>query len=350
MTDLEPAPSSQPKTGTDELSSAPLPTLVARAGFGGALMGAANLVPGISGGTMLLAAGVFPQFVRAVSDLTRLRFEKRSILLLGTIVVAAALVIGIFAGVISGLVLAHTWAMYSIFIGLTLGGVPLIWRMAGVKTVSFRVSAAIGWFVMIGIAWMQMRGADGGGANDGFPLLFLAGIAGASAMVLPGVSGGYLLLLMGVYVPILEGIEQAFTAVRTLDVGMAVGPAFQIILPVGCGVALGVAGVSNVVKIVLERFPKATLGLLLGLLLGAVVGLWPFQRGVEPEIGTVLKGQTIVQREGVLLYERTGSPVEVRDYPREFFRPAGGQIVGSIGLILIGFGITAAVARIGGSD
>ena len=310
-------------------------------------MGIANLVPGISGGTMLLATGVFPQFVQAVADLTRLHFRRNAIILLGTIVVAAIAVIGPFAGLISRLVIDHTWVMYSLFIGLTLGGVPLIWHMTVGKTASFWLGAAGGLFFMLAMAFLQIQGAGTGGANDGFFLLFLAGIAAASAMVLPGISGGYLLLLLGVYVTILEGIEQLVTAARTLDFTLGFPPAWQIALPVGLGVVAGIAGVSNLVKYVLNRFPSPTLGLLLGLLLGAVAGLWPFQHGVEPEVGAMLKGQTIIEEEGLLVYDQTGAAVEPKDYPREFFQPTAVQAAGSAGLVFLGFAITAAIARLG---
>ena len=322
------------------------PGILVRAGLGGALMGMANLVPGISGGTMLLAAGVFPQFVQAVADLSRLRFNRNAITLVGVIALAAIVMIGPFAGLISRLVIHHTWAMYSLFLGLTLGGVPLIWRMAGRKPVSFWLGSATGIAVMVAMAVMQMHGA-GGGANDGFVLLFLAGVAAASAMVLPGISGGYLLLLLGVYVTLLEGIEQLVTAARTLDFALGWPPAVQIALPVGLGVVAGIAVVSNLVKFVLNRFPAPTLGLLLGLLLGAVAGLWPFQHGVEPEVGALLKGQTIVETDGLLVYDQTGVPVEPKDYPREFFGPSPAQVGGATGLMVAGFVITATIARIG---
>lgn len=330
------------------LSTPPLPGLLMRGGLGGALMGVANLVPGISGGTMLLAAGVFPQFVEAIADLTRFRFSKRSILFLLTVAAAAVAVIGPLAGVISELVIHQTWVMYSLFIGLTFGGVPLIWKMAGAKTPTFWAGATVGLILMIGITWLQISGAGAeGGARDGFFLLFIAGVLGASAMVLPGISGGYLLLLLGVYVTILNGIEEMFQAVRTLDIAAGTGPAFGIILPVGLGVLVGVAGVSNLVKLVLTRAPKPTLGLLLGLLLGAVAGLWPFQHGVPPEAGSVLKGQVILEAEGVLAYDQTGKAVKPEDYPREFFTPSPGQAGGAAALALGGFAITAAIAHVG---
>lgn len=343
-----PEPVKEKQSTAPTTSPLPVSTLVARAGLGGALMGMANLVPGISGGTMLLAAGIFPQFVQAVADLTRLRFNRQSILLLGTIILAAAVTIGPLAGIISQLVINHTWIMYSLFIGLTLGGVPLIWQMAGTKRSTFWMGAAAGLLAMVAIVVLQARGTGASeNGSDGFLVLFFAGVLGASAMVLPGVSGGYLLLLLGVYVTILKGIEEFFTAARTLDFALAFAPAWQILLPVGLGVLIGVAGVSNLVKFVLERFPKPTLGLLLGLLLGAVVGLWPFQHGVEPEVDAILKGQVLAEVDGQLVYSATEEPVEPADFPHEFFTPAPAQVAGAFVLVFFGFGITAVVARFG---
>ena len=106
--------------------------LATRSLFGGLLMGLANLVPGISGGTMLLVAGVYTDFIDSLADLTRLRFRFRSLLVMGCIVAAAGLGILIFAGGIKTLVVDHRWIMYSLFIGLTLGGLPIVWQLADI--------------------------------------------------------------------------------------------------------------------------------------------------------------------------------------------------------------------------
>ena len=89
-------------------------------------MGLANLVPGISGGTMLLAAGVYPGFISAIAEVTTFRFRFRSLILLASVVGSAALAILLLAGSVKDLVVDHRWIMYSLFIGLTLGGVPLV--------------------------------------------------------------------------------------------------------------------------------------------------------------------------------------------------------------------------------
>lgn len=337
----------------------PLPLLAVRGVIGGVLMGLANLVPGISGGTMLLAAGVYPRFINAISEITTLKFRKASLLLLSAVVASALLAIILFAGPVKDLVVNHRWVMYSLFIGLTLGGVPVVMRLIGRdKGAHVWVSAAFGFAAMAALAYFQMRGG-GGGERSGFVLMLLAGVAGASAMILPGVSGGYLLLVLGVYVPILAGISMAKDAVKAGDVSALMEPATQVVLPVGLGVVIGVVAVSNLLRVLLKRYEKPTLGVLLGLLLGAVVGLWPFQQPVEPDVGSMIKGQTVTLggtepfgSEGVVtstyVYADSGKPVEKEDYPTEVFTPGIVQIASSLGLVVIGFFLTLSVDRIGG--
>ena len=152
-------------------------TLTLRASFGGLLMGLANLVPGISGGTMLLAAGIYPQFIEAVSDVTRLRYRFRSLLVLGCVVAAAGLGILLLAGTLKDLVVHHRWVMYSLFIGLTLGGLPVVWRLAKPASTSLIVSAAVAFLLMLSLAVLQAMNVVGSGGSN-FALFFLAGLAG----------------------------------------------------------------------------------------------------------------------------------------------------------------------------
>ena len=105
-------------------------TPVIRAAAGGTLMGLANLVPGISGGTMLLAAGIYPRFIRAIAELSTFKFRRASIIVLAVVALCAAAAIFLLAGPVKDLVVEYRWVMYSLFIGLTLGGVPIVWQMA----------------------------------------------------------------------------------------------------------------------------------------------------------------------------------------------------------------------------
>ena len=314
-----------------------LAPLVGRGLLGGVLMGLANLVPGISGGTMLLAAGVYPNFIQAISELTRLTFRARSMALLGAVGVSALTAIVLFAGVVKTLVIDHRWAMYSLFIGLTLGGVPVRRKLIPKMTTEVWAGVIGGFAGMSVLAIVQAMGSDGGAGADGPLLLFIAGIAGASAMILPGVSGGYLLLVLGAYVPILSGIHAFKEALKAADSAALADPLLSVVLPVGIGVVVGIAGVSNLLGWFLRRFEQATYGLLLGLLLGAVVGLWPFQRGVEPQLGDTVKGRPVTE-------DRV---IDAEDWPTAYFAPAPAQVGGSLALIVLGVGLTLGVGAVG---
>jgi putative membrane protein len=304
-------------------------------------MGLANLVPGISGGTMLLAAGIYPRFIQAVADVTTLKLRRTSLLVLGLVGLAALLAIALLAGPVKTLVVEHRWVMYSLFIGLTLGGIPVVWPMARPATGETWVGAACGFGCMALLAMVQSSSA-GGEASDSILLMFLAGVAGASAMILPGISGGYLLLVLGVYVPILGAIDTLKRAAQARDLSAAWDPAFTVVLPVGLGVLVGVVAVSNLLKLLLARYPQPTLGALLGFLVGAVVGLWPFQHGVAPAIGTVFKGQEVT--------EELLASIRPEKYPTDYFAPSTGQLFAALGLIAVGFAVTAVIASFGNEE
>jgi putative membrane protein len=291
---------------------------------------------------MLLAAGVYPNFINAIAELTTLRFKFRSLLTLGCVVLSASVAIILLAGTVKELVVEHRWIMYSLFIGLTLGGVPVVWRMIGHPTGRMWAGAVCGFVAMALLALGQQRQLGAGGAGASGPvMLFLAGVAGASAMILPGVSGGYLLLVLGQYVPILSAIDQFKDALQEGALDAALGIGLQVALPVGLGVVVGIVAVSNLLRVLLRRCRAPTLGFLLGLLLGAVVGLWPFQQGVEPAVGDTVKGE--------VLTEETLAELEAEDYPTAFFKPGGKQVGGAMGMLVIGFAATFVVARLGGA-
>jgi len=309
--------------------------------LGGSLMGLANLVPGISGGTMLLAAGIYPRFIDALADLSALRFRKSSIVVLALVVSAAFAAILLGAGTVKDAVVHYRFAMYSLFIGLTLGGVPVLWKMARPVTGTFWTGALVGLLVMALLAWLQVYGGSSSASREGFVMMLLAGVAGASAMILPGVSGGYLLLVLGVYVPVLSAIDALKEALKAGDMAAATEPVLSVVLPVGIGVGVGVLLVSNLIRLVLHRFEQTTLGVLMGLLVGAVFGLWPFQRGVAPKVGEMFKGRPLTPEALAQL-----SPEK---YPTEIYTPTATNVMWAVALVVLGVVITTLIARIGGT-
>lgn len=336
---VEPGPAKPIMTTPTQLAQDPeagptarLPAL--RLLLGGALMGLANLVPGISGGTMLVAAGVYRRFIDAVSDATRLRLTRPTVLTLGLIGLAAVGAVAVGAGPVAFGLDKARWAMYALFIGLTLGGVPSLWAMVRPLCRGTVAFIAVGLLAMLTVVFVQESGLGVGVAGatgvSGWPMFVVAGAAGAAAMVLPGVSGAYLLLLLGQYEAVVNAIKDFFRG----DPG-----ALSVLVPLGVGVGVGVVGVGNALRWLLHRHERATLAFLLGLLLGAPAGLYPFREAVPPRAGDVIKG--------VALTEETAADVKPKDWPQRPFAPGVLQVAASAGLAGLGIVATMGVARLG---
>ncbi len=314
---------------------------IIRCGLGGVLMGLANLVPGISGGTMLVACGIYTLFIDAISDATRLRFNRRMLLVLGCVAVGAVVAIGGLASVIHFSLVHHRWVMFSIFIGLTLGGVPILWAMAKPARRDTWMGFVGGVVVMGALVVVQEMGGGGGGLQGPVGLV-IGGAAAASAMILPGVSGAFLLLLLGMYEPIIGAIKDTVGALKDADVAGVIDQ-MGVVIPVGIGVLLGVALVSNALRWVLHHYERITLGVLLGLIVAAPAGLYPFRVGVEPELGDTIKGELVTEEN----LEDMRSADNAKDWEQRVFTPNAVQIGGSVGLIVLGFGATLGIARLG---
>jgi len=315
------------------------PLLLIRCGLGGILMGLANLVPGISGGTMLLAAGVYRRFVDAVARITTFRWNMKSVVTLAVIVAGAGGAVVLGAGVIRDLVHEHRWVMYSLFLGLTLGGVPLLWSLLKPLTPRAILGFVLGMGFMVFLTISESSGTNAGSAGGGWWLHLIAGLAAGSAMVLPGLSGSYVLLILGEYLVVLGAVEGAKVAMQG---GGDWGEPLQVIIPVGIGAIVGVVGVSNGVRWLLDHARKATLGVLMGLLLGAVLGLWPFKAPRHPDIGEIIRGETVTAD--------NVDTIRPEHWPTEMFSPSAGQWASATALVLIGFAASVGIGMIGGKD
>jgi putative membrane protein len=177
------------------------------------------------------------------------------------------------------LVTQHRWVAYSLFIGMTLGGIPNLWPLVRPRAPAHLpvtiLSIAGGVALMIVLA-LGLRDT----ALPQTALVFvLVGALAASSMILPGISGSYILLILGLY-------DVVVGSLRSEVLREDLSGALSIIVPVGIGAVLGIGLLSNVLKLLLTRFERSAHGVLLGLLVGSVFGLVPFQDAVHPELVT----------------------------------------------------------------
>lgn len=302
------------------------------------MMGVANVVPGISGGAMLLLIGVYQRFITAVAEVTTLKLRWRSIVFLGLIACGAGLAILLTAGPIKNIILSHRWQVFSLFIGLRLGAIPLVMRWA--KPMNAKVWAGIvaGLVITAGLATAQYLGDSTAGGESTTLTRFAAGLAGASATILPGMDGSYFLLLMGEYVPILSAIERTKDALLAFDVA-AVWKEGLFLLPVAVGVALGLGGVSVALRWLFQHHRGAVAGVLLGVLVGAIGGLWPFRVANPPQPGETIKGVLVTA-------ENAATFTDPEDWKMVFFTPTATQVGLSIAFVLLGVAIAWGFSKI----
>ena len=329
------------------------PISAPRIAVGGFLMGLANLVPGVSGGTMILALGLYERFIEAIADVSRLRLRLPSLLFLAWIVVGAITALLGMLGPAVYLVTEHRWIMYSLFVGMTLGGAPELLRQSrpfGAASVS---ALALGFALMAWFAFMLASSA----VPVTIPVLLVVGALAGSSMILPGISGSYILLVFGLYDVVVGSLRPA---VLRDDLSEAL----FVLVPVGVGAVAGIGLLANLLRALLARQPAPTHAALLGLLLGSILGLWPYQEAVHPDlvdrdrrkaVEALIAGEdelaveeqfavTFDEGQAAALVERYAGKTagELRAHSNELrrFRPTWVQVLFGIVLFCTGFGIT----------
>lgn len=266
---------------------------VVRAPIAGVLMGLANLVPGVSGGTMVLVMGLYDDFVTSIADVTRFRLRRDNVALLAVLGGAAFIIIALCAGVMSRAVTHNRSMMFSLFIGMTLGGAPILIRLIRPIRMSAVLGCLVGIALMIAIAETRQPAPQRPNASSDAVVIepvvietayvrdFLAGALGMSAMVLPGISGAYMLLIMGRYGTILAAISSAKHWVTSGGTDGDLETILGVLIPVAIGSILSIVLLSNLLKWLLHHREKQTVGVLLGILFGSVRGIWPFDAGAS---------------------------------------------------------------------
>jgi len=243
----------------------------------GAAMGTADLVPGVSGGTVALITGIYPRLLAAVTaaDAAAVRLLLKGQWLGLWRHVDGAFLLPLMLGIGSAIfALASTLKLlletqpllvWSFFCGLV-----LLSSLALIRTEMTKLTPMVGLMFLIGVVIMLTLGL---GTGISFPQhlggFFVAGLLGICAMILPGISGSFILLLLGMYGPIITAVADR----ELLPL---------LVFAVGCTV--GLLTFSRFLTFVLARARVATLALLVGFLLGSLVILWPWQQVLQTTI------------------------------------------------------------------
>lgn len=240
----------------------------------GVAIGIANIIPGVSGGTMMVSMGIYDEVICAVTGI--FHQWKQSVRTLFPYAV------GMGAGIVGlSFVISHLFARYPLqtamlFIGLIFGGLPLLLpKVAGRMPSAAELAVFAAFFGLI--VWMQFWGEGHSKllAVDARTMLslFFIGALAAAAMVIPGVSGSMLLMSLGYYTPIIDHINAFVIAVVTLDFS-TVWYCVGILAPFGVGVLLGAFLIAKLVEYLLKRHERMTYFAILGLVAASPVAVF----------------------------------------------------------------------------
>lgn len=294
----------------------------------GLLMGAADIVPGVSGGTIAFITGIYDTLlasIRAVDMEFFSRLLKLDIagawqhvnggFLLALLAGIATSILSL-SRIISWILENHPVPLWAFFFGLILASALVLLNEVGRWTPGRILSLVVGVAVAVFIALSPGRSLDIGLAG-----VFLSGFLAICAMILPGISGSFILVLLGMYSVVLG-------ALKSFDL--------VFILVFAVGAAAGLMCFSRLLHWLLGRFHQGTMALLTGFLFGSLIIVWPWKRvlsWIEGRHGELKPVQQV--------------PVSPADF--QVYSGADPQIWMCLSLMVIGFGLVWIIHRIWGS-
>ena len=229
----------------------------------GIIIGVANIIPGVSGGTMAVVLGVYDRLIDSIS--LNLKKLKQNWLFLLTILGGAGVGILLFAKLLTYLFENYNVPTQFFFIGLIVGSIPLVWKKT-IEHKEFQTINLIPFIVTFGamLAMSIIKEGENTIETELSPMLFVVLILNSAfaaiSMIIPGISGSFILKALGQYETVLAAIDR-------LDI--------IILIPVGIGVIIGIIGGAKLISILLKKFHQGVYAAILGLVIGSVFVIYP---------------------------------------------------------------------------
>jgi len=237
----------------------------------GFCMGSADIVPGVSGGTMALILGIYERLLNAIRSfdvawvLAVLKLQFGEVLKRNDLIFLIPLFIGIFSALmfftrvvpLPALIVSHPEEVYGLFFGLILASIIILMGQVekyGLKEIGISIAGTVLGLVIVNLVPVETPTAGW--------FIFLCGFVAICAMLLPGISGSFILLILGKYAYIIEALGQFEMTVIGLFIA---------------GAITGLIAFSRAIGWLLEHYHQLTLLLIKGILIGSLWMIWPFQ-------------------------------------------------------------------------
>jgi putative membrane protein len=257
----------------------------------GIVIGVANVIPGVSGGTMMVSMGIYDSIISSINNLFK-DFKKSILTLL-------PYGIGMVAGIV-GFAFAIEWLFGKfpiptalLFIGLIFGGIPMIWKKVSGKKDIVAIILFVAFFALIiGLEFLGRRaGIDRELSLSplGIVLGLLVGCIAAATMIIPGVSGSMVMMILGYYNSIIGAVTGAVTALKEFDIKGILSYAGALI-PFILGVLAGILGVAKLIRYLLDKHERRTYAAILGLIAASPYPVFAHSGVTSVSAGAVLVG------------------------------------------------------------
>lgn len=288
----------------------------------GVCMGGADIIPGVSGGTIAFITGIYEQLVDAIRSFDVIfvgklfRLDIPGALSTAHVRFVACLLFGILTAVVSMasvmnyMLHAHPVEIWSLFFGLIVASIFVVGREIeplNAVNLGFVVLGAAGSYLLVGMIPVT--------TPETLPFIFLCGSIAICAMILPGISGAFLLLMLGKYEYVTRTLKDPFLWDNLMVIGVF-----------AAGAATGIVLFSRVLHFLLHRFHAATVSVLTGFMVGALRKVWPWKEVLE---SSVIRGKIHVLREQNVLPDQLG-----------------GEAFFAIGLALVGVAVVLVLERL----
>ena len=240
----------------------------------GAVIGVANIIPGVSGGTMMVSMGIYDTLIHCITHL--FSDFKKSIKTLLPYAIGMLVGIVALASLLTFLFDNYPLPTYTAFIGLILGGLkPLLNKVDKKKLNAVSIGIFVLFFALIVVMAMtgDVTNPESINVDLGQMLILLVmGCIASATMIIPGVSGSMVLMLLGYYSPILNAVSGLKDAVFAMDFAAMLNPVLTL-APFGLGVVLGIFGVAKLIEVLVARVPTPTYCGVLGLVVASPVAI-----------------------------------------------------------------------------
>ncbi len=240
----------------------------------GIIMGIANIIPGVSGGTIAVGLGIFDKLIESINNF----FKKPKAYLPFLIPLGLGIVFGIlaFSGIISFGLENYSFITNMFFVGLVISSIPLILRSSKQSNYksSYKVFAIIGFAIVLFFVILEKTGVANSNGSTSIIQLLISGAIASSAMVIPGISGSFMMILLGVYDVLLNALDQLKDWLLHPSDTSVLFESLNVIIPLGIGIVLGVLLISKAIEYLFSKFSSQTYFVILGLIFGSIFAIF----------------------------------------------------------------------------